>query len=432
MKVLSYQRVTSVSIIGLALFFFGTQPVLADVGETKSEGKFFESKGTKASEEYEKKAGQPVYEYGQGLQVGAFHLKPFIEYTHEWDNNVFLDESGRRADQINRIETGLNTELPLGGGQHLLTGSYKADLEWFQRFSAQNHNDHTVGASLDLNYVPFTLAIDENFMRTVTRSGTEFTQRVPRDENTARALLEIPFAAFFLESEVFDFNVDYRLPEDNVFDHHDITLYQRVGFDLSPMTQILGEYGYKDIRYPNINAPDDRDGHANQAALGVRGQWRENVTYQLWGGAQFREYELASRPGFDGFIARGALVYSLSEVSAITLSGDRSPQESTFDGQSFYVRNRAQLAWRQQIAERLFFNTNEVFQFNEYSRESVRGGVSKTREDIVWEAGLGLEYKMPNDIVSIFGEYKFRSRDSNTVNLDYDAQSVSAGVRAAF
>ncbi|GEM_PF-1086799 len=439
MKVITHQRLIYISAMGLALLGYGISPVSADVGqvsadvtETKSEGKFIESKGTKATEGYAETAGQPIYDYGKGLQVGALHLKPFIDYAHEWDSNVFLDENGRRADHINRISTGAAAELPFGGGQHLLTGSYRADIEWFQRFASQNHDDHTVGAGLQLNYTSFTLAIDESFRRTVSRSGTEFTARVPRDENSVRALLEVPFARFFLESEAFDLNIDYRLPEDDVFDHHDFTIYQRVGFDITPLTQILGEYGYKNIQYSNTIAPDDRDGNAHQAALGLRGQWTEKITYQAWGGAQFREYDLESRPEFEGFIFRSAVVYNITETGTISLRGDRSPQESTFDGQSFYIRNRAELAWRQQIAERLFFNTREIFQFNEYSRESLRAGVLKVREDIVWEAGVGLEYKMPNDIISIFGEYKFRSRDSNTVNLDYDAQSISAGVRAAF
>ena len=432
MKRLMHQRVMYILTIGFLLLFYGVRPAFADVGETESKGKFFESKGTQAAEEYEETAGQPVYDYGKGLQIGSVHLRPFIEYAHEWDDNVFLDETGTKSDHINRLSAGGAAELPFGGGQHLLTGSYKADIEWFQRFGAQDHNDHTVGAALDLNYVPFSLAIDDSFRRTVDRSGTEFTQRTARDENMLHALLEVPFAQFFLESEVFDFNVDFRLPEDDVFDHNDFTIFQRIGYDISPITQILGEYGYKNIQYPNTVSPDDRDGHAHQAALGLRGQWTEKITYQAWGGAQFREYDLESTPEFDGFIFRGALVYNITETGVISLSGDRSPQESTFDGQRFYVRNRAEFSWRQQVAERVFFSTREVFQFNEYSRESLRGGVSQVREDIVWEAGLGLEYMMPNDIVSFFGEYKFRSRESNTVNLDYDGQSITAGVRAAF
>lgn len=409
-----------------------SSPVFAELPPLKSEGKFFESKGTKAEEAYEEKAGAPVYEYGKGIQLGPAHFKPFIQYDRIWDNNIFRDENGRKEDWINHLNTGVVGELPLGGGQHLLSGGYAADYEWFERFDSQDHGDHTVDAGLNLNFVPFSLGIDENFKRTVDRSGTEFTQRVPRNENAVRGLLEVPFAQFFLETEVYDLDVDYRLPEDEIFNHHDFTIFQRVGFDLSPRTQILGEYGYKNISYGESTV--DRDGDANQVALGLRGALTELVTYQIWGGAQFRIYDDSTRPDYHGPIARGAIDYAISPTATIGLKGDRNPQESTFDGQSFYVRNRLELNWKQQVAERLYLKSREIFQYNEYSRENsfIRDNEQVTRKDAVWETGVGLEYFMPNELVSFFGEYKYRARESNTGLLDYDDQTVNFGVKATF
>ena len=415
-------------------FISFSSSAFADVTSTATtSGNDAHSRGTKASEMYENegRAGGPIYEYGKGLQIGPAHFIPSIGYNYAWTDNVFYDEHGAKSDYINRLHTDLTGELPLGGGQHLVSASYLTNTEWFERFSSQNHTDHILGAAIKLNYVPFSLNIEDHFQRTVDRSGTEFTTRIPREENTAHGLLEIPFASFFLESEAFDLNENYKTSSDDEFDHNDFDFYQRVGIDISGNNQFLVEYGYKNIDYSNQG---DRNGDANQFELGLRGNLTERITYQLWGGAQYRIYDQASRPDFNGFIMKSAAQYAISDVSHVALKLDRNPQESTFDDQSFYVRNRGQLEWRQQVAERLFFNSIESLSYNEYSRITVLNQLKQqTRRDYTWQAGAGLEYTLANNLTSVTLDYRYNGRVSNLDGgLGYDAQEVTAGVRTSF
>ena len=400
--------------------------------DPKSGGKFFQHKGTKAEAAYgeQGRPGGPIYDYGKGLLIGPALFKPAIEYGASWENNVFFDENGRKQDWVHTLKPGVIMELPLGGGQHLVTAGYEADIQWFERYGSQDHTNHVVSAGVELNYVPFTFSASDTFKRTVDRANTEFTGRIPRDENSASALLEIPFAAFFLETEVEDFDVNYRTAANDIFDYHDFDIYQRVGVDVTPQTQFLVEYGYMNIHYWEDNS---RNGDANQVMLGLRGNLTERITYQAWGGVQFRIYDQSTRPDFNGFVSRAALRYDISEINYLTLKFDRSPQESTFDGQSFYVRNKGVLEWKRQVAERLFFGADAALSYNEYSRITETGaGQSRTRRDTVWETGAGLEYFMPNDIVSFFGEYRYSARESDLNGLGYDAQAVNVGARARY
>lgn len=399
--------------------------------DLKSEGKYALSKGTKADALYEERQGAPVYdyEYGKGAHLGPVHLKPSIDYNWEYDTNIFMEENGRQSDVINRLMPVLEAELPLNGGQHLLHASYRAIIEWFERNGQQDHEDHIGSIGADLNFVPFTLSVEDTLMRTVDRADTEFTTRVQRDENTFRGLLEVPFARFFLESEVYDFDVTYDNVLNQGFDHHEFNIYQRIGYDWTPSTQLMAEYGYKNIGYANV---EDRDGDANQFALGARGHLTELVTYQAWLGAQFRIYDEDSRPDYHGLIARGALRWDMSEQSRIELRGDMSPQESTFDGQSFYTRHRIEADLRRQIAERVFINGKFGVDYNAYSRITVRNNTERTRRDYQYYTGGGLEYLMPNDLISFYAEYLYQARDSNTAFLDYDDQKITGGVRARF
>jgi len=343
----------------------------------------------------------------------------------------FLEENGRQEDWIYLLRPGVTAEMPLGGGQHFfLAGSYVAHIERFARFDSENHTDQEYRLGGDFNFVPFNISLQDTYKKTVDRANTEFTNRVSRNENAFHALLEIPFASFFLESELVDYDLEFSLPENSEFDRHDINLFQRVGVDVAPSTQLLGEYGYTNLDYKGSSF--DRDGDANSGLVGLRGFMTERVTYQIWTGFQARIYDEDARPDYNGVVARGALQYDISSDSNITIRGDRRPEESTFDDQSFYVRNRLEVEWKQQIAERFFLTTKEMVQYNEYSRTSLRGGDSGTRRDYVWQAGIGLEYFMPNELISFLLSYNFRSRDSNTANLDYDAQNVNFGVKSLF
>ena len=76
---------------------------LAAVPQPESEGKFFPSKGTKSSETYENTAGMPIYDYAKGIQWGPVHLRPNVDYSLNWVDNIFLDEDNNKSDFINRL-----------------------------------------------------------------------------------------------------------------------------------------------------------------------------------------------------------------------------------------------------------------------------------------------------------------------------------------
>lgn len=421
-------------VIGLILLsLLVAHAVFAAAPEPKSEGKFFSSKGTKSDENYQgRAAGFLNYQLGRGINIGDLLIKPIVAYVHEWASNIFFEENGRKEDHMDRLNAGFGAELPLNGAQHLLSFKYMSMMEWFERYDQENHDDHSFRGQLDLNFVPFNLELDNTFQKTVDRSDTEFTDRIKRDENTAHVLLEVPFAAFFLESEFFDFDIDYDDSTNSIFDHNEMSVYQRVGLDLGPSTQLLAEYGYTLIDYDHGDDVNGRDGDAQQVMLGVRGNRGSRISYQFWSGGQWRIYDLSSRPDYNGLIFRSALQYDISETSNIVLKGSRLTQESTFDDQSFYVRNRLEIGWRQQIADHLFFNSHELLDYNEYSRITVRNNTERTRRDYVWESAAGLEYIFAQDFASLFCQYAYQARESNTSGLAYDSQSITAGIKSKF
>ncbi len=415
------------------MFLLGAGVAQAAVPQPKSEGKYFHGKGTKTAEDYEDTAGQSSYDYAnKGFEVGPVHLRPSADYQFRWDDNVFLEESGQeKNDLINTLRGKLNAELPLNGGQHLLTAGGSIYREIFHRFDNQNHTDYSVNAGLKLNFVPFTLDIDDLHEQTESRANTEFTDRIQRDENAFHSLLEVPFSQFFLENEITNFWVDYGEITDQSFNHNLFTVYQRIGHDWTPAMQVLAELSYINIDYTEVG---DRNGDGYQYMGGIRGNFTELIAYQAWLGVQHRIYDQEIRPDYNNLVFRGALQYDPTELSTWILKGDVSPEESTFDNQSYYTRSRAELTWNRQIHDRIYWNSHGMVSYNDYSRITVRRATSEeeTRRDWVWEGGTGLEYRLPNDVVSVTLDYRYSGRESNLDGLDYGGNEISAGVRAAF
>ena len=175
-----------------------------------------------------------------------------------------------------------------------------------------------------------------------------------------------------------------------------------------------------DITYPDA---DNRDGMAHQGQAGLRGYLGQGdlITYQVWGGWQFRGYDNGDLKNFNNFIGHGEIVYKPNDLTSLSVGAVRRPEESVGSGQTFYVRNELYLQLRRQIAQNWFVNAQGAVALNDYSND---------RLDFRWEPGAGVEYLLPGKILSLFGQYKYSGRESDAANSDYSRHLVNFGIKA--
>jgi len=398
--------------------------------EPSSGGRFFRAKGTKASSDFTEygRVGQTDavartedYHYRRGLQAGPLNIKPNGSYTGEYDSNVFLQDDNGEGDWINRLKWGVDSILPINEGQHSLYGGVQSETEWFSEFDSQDHTDWNFQGGGEMNFNSFSLEIFEEFSRTVDRSDNELTQRLDRKENYLLGLLTVPFGEYFLETEVSDFDLQFRDPAFEPNNRNELRLFPRVGVNVGDSTQALVEYGHTYLNYEL----EDRTGHSNQASVGLRGLLGELTSYQVWGGWEFRNYDTDSRNDFQGPIARGELVYRPSDFTRLTLDADRRVVESVSAGQSYYVQNQASVRYRRQLSEKLIANARGTVRLNSYDTQ---------RDDFYLEPAVGLEYILPytDNIAAVFSEYRWTLRASDSSGTDYSRQLVNMGVKAEF
>ncbi len=403
--------------------------------EPQSGGRFFPGKGTRAGADYTETLENPDYSsygrtesgnfdrhrYAKGLKLGAVQVRPSLGYTGEYDSNIFLTERDRKSDYINRLLAGVDADVLMAGGKYALTGGVQSKSEWFASHGKQDHTDWAYQLGGEIHLPAIDLTVHEDFRDTTERNDSELTDRIQRYENRLGALATLPFGQFFSETEVTDFILDFR--NNNAyeqFNRHEFSVYPRIGMNIGSKTQALLEYGYTDIHY---GEQEDRDGTAHQAEAGVRGFLGDAdlVSYQLWGGWQFRHYDNGNLHSFNSFVGHGEVAYKPRVGTQLTLRGIRRPEESLDAGQTFYTRNEISVQIKQQIAEQWYVNGRGGMGFNHYSND---------RLDFLWEPGVGVEYVLPGKILALFTEYKFSARESDAGNHGYSRHIVSFGIRA--
>ena len=411
--------------LSLGCFFAAPLSWAITAPEPVSGGRFFINKGTRSAAQYSdlEKADYGSFDqahYGKGVKLGIVQIEPSVGYTGEFDSNIFLRENDADSDYINRLLGGVNAYVPMKDGKYLLSAGVQSASEWFADHSKENHTDWTYQLGGEANFNAFKISMSDEFRDTTDRAGTELTQRVSRYENTLRGLLTIPFKRFFSETEISDYDLNIRKGTIGQLDRNELTVYPRFGVEIGSRTQALVEYGFTNLSY---DATGDRNGQAHQGQFGIRGFLgnADLISYQIWGGAQFRHYESSNLQGYDGFVGRGEMVYRPSSISQFSLTAVRRPQESVSVGQAFYTRNEVSLRYRRQVAEKLFVSALTTIGFNHYS---------SGRTDFLGAPGVGVDYMLPGEMLALFSEYKFGARVSEVEGSDYNRHVVDVGIRA--
>lgn len=417
--------------ISLLMVFFLTPSVDAiNPLQPESSGSYVPGKGTRISGDYfdyysnRDDSAFERHNYAKGLRLGAVEINPTLGYSGRYDSNVFLTEDEEDGDYINRLTAGIDAYLPMSDGKYLLAAGVHNISEWFVDNSSENHSDWNYQLGGALNFESFQLAINEDFRDTTNRSDIELTDRIQRYENRLGGLLTIPFGQFFAETEANHFILNFEDDNNNNsferFDRMEFAVFPRIGMNVGERTQGLLEYGFTDIHYRH---QEDRDGMAHQAQFGLRGFIGSGdlLSYQIWGGWQFRNYESSNLDDFNNFIGRAEMAYRPSELTQVIWQIFRRPEES-ITSLPYTVRNETNLRFRRQIAEDWFVNLQGGLALSDYPDDS--------RLDFLWEPGAGIEYILPGKIMALFAEYKFTARESNRQDQDYNRHLVNFGIKA--
>ncbi len=376
----------------------------------------------------------------KGLKIGdKFTLRPMSRVQEQCDSNVFLTKDNKKADWATTFDVGGEAEMKMDK-IHLLAG-YIFDMNRYAIYSNQDSYNHTAIAKAGYEFTNFDFIVDNKFKKFSDISGTEVTVRIPRIKNVLSADLVTTKLEKVGFDSGYDFIVEDYLSNDplTIIDNQTVTYRQaesrrenvfREEFthQTFPKTSLLAEVDGGFIDYNNNYRPNS---YFVQGLAGLKGELFKDSVAALKVGYRFQNYNQSGFNDFSGVVLLGNIAKKFGVKNTVTLSAERSVEESVYDGMNYFVLNNVGLYYVYQHNDKLSLHFAGSFQRNQYPKETTEGGLTATRHDDFLVGACGLRYDI-RQWLSTAISYQFTKRQSTFDTFDYVDNLFSWSAAAQF
>ena len=372
--------------------------------------------------------GSPASAHDLGEWVPGLKLSPFLSERVEYETNIFQTPSHAKDDVIFKTIPGFVIDYTFGA--HSLSAGYRAEILKYVDLTDQDTVHHIAAGQLRLDFPRLLLSLKDDFTRTSDPPGTELTGRILSTTNVLK-----PEAEFRLTSR-FSTGLSYawtrvRFDDDfiaDLIDRDEHLIGASVFWKFVPKADLGLTYAYG---WTDFTEATDRNFVRHQVLAFVRGDLTPKLSSTLRAGVEIRVPDNSNQEGFTGLIFGGDLAYRPTERTTITLSVDRSTQESTFATTPFYTTTNATLLAQHQILPKLSIGARIGGGVNDYSTKQTVDGKTDWRRDSFLAAGAQLEYAV-QPWLRLGLEYLRTSRDSNFSPFNFVDDKITGRVTLQF
>ena len=355
------------------------------------------------------------------LKAGPVRIHPSLTNQAQYDSNILLASPDPREDVIFNIQPGVILELPID--KHQLAVGYEADFEYFSKRKDGNQNDQNQNffALADFSFPSWYVNVLENFSETSGRSGTTFTERIPRYDQSINPKIGYRRKRFTFESGFRHFVRDFRRQIDDPFDFQMVEYTGVLFYDLFARLKALLEYQWGQIDYDD-NA--QRKGTFNQVRAGLEGEIFPNLIAKVRAGPQFRNYRLSSKPDFYSWVANVSLEYRIRKNLKLKTGFSRNAVEATFGNVNFYKEHLLNFGVDYQVRPKWTLFSEFRYFRHHYAERATISPVTAFRRDNHVRSRSGIRYE-PQEWLDLVLDYEFLFRDSNFPDLEYTDHRVT-------
>lgn len=355
------------------------------------------------------------------LQAGPLRIHPSLRSSVTYDSNILLENDDEREDVVYNIQPGVILELPIN--RHQIVAGYEADFEMFskQRHNDQNDQNQNFFALADFRFPSWYINVLERFSETSGRSGTTFTERIPRYDQSINPKIGYHWKRFTLEAGFRHFMRDFRRQVDDRFDFEESAWTGVLYYDLFARLKALVEYQVAQIDYDDNHL---RAGTFQQVRIGLDGEPMPNLRVKIRGGLQFRNYEESSEEDFNSFVGDIWAEYKIRPDLKLVARAGREPVEATFGEVNYYLEHRVGLGLEYSPWLRWTLFGGFDYIHHGYSERETLGSQTGFRRDHHFGGRYGLRYLM-NDWLELELAYQHLHRRSNFAPLEYTDHKVS-------
>ncbi|OGW72578.1 MAG: hypothetical protein A2Y02_01435 [Omnitrophica bacterium GWA2_52_12] len=355
------------------------------------------------------------------LKAGPFRLHPSLRSSSTFDSNILLEHEDPRGDVVFNIQPGAIIELPID--KHQLAAGYEADFEIFSKSRDHRQNDQNQNffSLLDLNFPSWYVNVLERFSETSGRSGTTFTSRIPRYDQSIQPKAGYRWKRFTFETGFRHVVRDFRQQVNDALDFQEVGFSGVIYYDLFARLKALVEYQLSQIDYD-----DDftRKGTFNQSRIGFDGEPVRNLKVKARLGMQFRNYQVSSEPDFYSWVGSVWAEYQIRLNLKLTLEAAREPVEATFQNVNFYREHRLGLGVEYSPWRRWTLFSRWDYIRDGYAERATLDGSTRFRRDSHYNGRYGIRYGL-TEWLRLELAYDHLNRRSNFSSLSYVDHRVS-------
>ncbi len=362
------------------------------------------------------------------LKTGPVRIHPVIENKVTYDSNILNLPTDARDDVVFNVRPGVIIELPVN--KHQLAVGYQADFEIFSKAKNgnQKHQNQSFFALADLNFPSWYVNVLEELSETSSRSGTTFTERIPRIDQMINPKAGTKWKRFTFESGFRNFQRHFRRQVDHPLSFQDTGFNGIIFYDLFANLKALVEYQWSQLDYDDAV---NRNATINQARIGLEGEVLRNVLVKLRLGPQFRNYWASSEPDFYSWTGNFSVEYRMRPNLTFKFFVLREPAEATFSTVNYYIEHAIGGGVKYVFRPRWTAFSNLRLSRQSYAERATVGDVTATRRDVPLSVRSGMRYLM-NDYLQFELAYEYLHRHSNFSTLEYTDHLVSFSSQLAY
>lgn len=372
-------------------------------------------------------AGEPA-----NFKVGAFEVTPTLGVTYKHDDNIFKSDRDEEDSWILEINPHIRAEAKERNNVYGITldvvdGSYTdSHDDDFTDYSVSGdaHLEFSARAQLDLNAGTKSAHDDRGSAFSEGAFAATIAEPDEYDEDTYGMAFTIGSdeskGRLVIDADVMEKDYTNHEPATDTRDYEATNVGATLYWQVMPKTALFLEGHRKDFDYDeDLAGGINQDSEETSFYLGVEWEATGKTTGSIKLGQLEKDFDDPTRKTFDENSWAANITWTPKEYSTINIGTSRTPGESTGTG-SFIDTEDFTLSWENQWSERVSSKISARIATEEYTQTP--------REDDTTDYSVTLSYEMRRWLSFDLG-YSYKEKDSNAVNLDYEKNVISVGVK---
>ncbi len=363
----------------------------------------------------------------EGVKAGPIRVHAAAKDTEQFETNIYLNNTDRKADIITIISPSVGVELPVPlGEESSISADYEVSPYMYGTYHSENHIDHRARGLMELNFNDYKVTVSDTFRIFTNRADNEDSLRLKQDTNVFQAALSADYELLGYEVgyknslQIYDSNdlaIAQLTYEDRNYD--DNMAYALMTYRFLPKTLLVVENDLGYIRH--FNTSQIPDSVYDDSLVGIKGEWFSKVNVNLKAGFRYQGYDksdVIAHKSYVGTVIRGGFDFSPTDADMIIVALERTPRESTYSNMNYYTANLAGVTYKHQFNDKITGGLFGSYQLHQYPSQSTSEGVTAKREDNYFSTGVSVRYDI-RKWISVEAKYTFNQRVSKFDIYDY-------------